>query len=612
MKSLNIFNKNIKLNFIFLTIIITIQIVEYLIIKPHIYQSDDIFYINSAFSILEGNFKFIPSVFNQRFGVFLPVCLFYQIFGVGPYTSTIFLLISAIISTVIIFILGNKIKAGVGILAAFIFACNPLTISSTVDLLPDKLCSTLILISTYYVFISVNDVNLEKEKIHGFLAALFLFLSVFVKEYIVFYLPFFLFICIKRYKSNPRFWNTFFLTSLVFIILFGLFYKMETGSFFYRLTAIESEHNTSLWSYYFSSNKILQDRILFGLYEFLLHNYEFAILIVFVIPVLIFKIKDVKEENLKFWIYNFIILFIIFQYGSTSLREYNPIPLLSRMFICLLPAMCILAAYTIQEIYYNKDKKWIYLMMDIALIGVLSYLPDYFISATNIILFFVGYLTLFLILLLSKKPQFRIALLIFPLIFMVAILISSIYRLPFFSMVGINVIYMFMILVVLFLSLLLPFPQLRVILLIFPIIYISVHFLLNQQSPVDNNEDLYKNYIGKLSDNSLVIMCSRNMVANKYYNFYNTNHLIFKNWDNLIKDSLTTKKYEKIYLFIDFKIVKYMNYRYSAYIPKFYYKIPKNWKPIKIYYKYYWDIKSNEKNIGLYRINSLKDFRGFY
>ena len=612
MKNLHIFNKNIKLNFIFLTIIITIQIIEYLIIKPHIYQSDDIFYINSAFSILDGNFKFIPSVFNQRFGVFLPVCLFYQIFGVGPYTSTIFLLISAITSTVIIFIIGNKIKASVGILAAFIFACNPLTVSSTVDLLPDILCSTLILISTYYLFITMNDNNLEKEKIHGFLSALFLFLSVFVKEYIVFYLPFFVFICIIRYKKNPRFWNTFFLTSSAFIILFGLFYKIETGSFLYRLTAIESEHNSSLWSYYFSSNKILQDRILFGLYEFFLHNTEFSVLIVFVIPVLIFKIRDIEEENLRFWIYNFIILFIIFQYGSTSLREYNPIPLKSRMFICLLPAMCILSAYTIQEIYYNKNKKWIYLMMNIAFIWVLSYLPEYFYFGTNLILFFVSYLTLFLILLLSKKPQYRITLLIFPLIFMCAVIISTIYRLHNFPIAGINFIYISMILVALFLSLLSPFPQLRVILLISPLIYISVHFLIYQKSPVNNTEDLYKNYIGKLNDNSLVLMCNRNITANKYFNFNNTNHLVFMDWSDAFKDSLKSSKNNGIYLYVDYEMVIFLNKSYNTYIPKFISNIPPNWQTKKIYYRNYGDLKLNEKGIGLYKVSSLKGFRDFY
>jgi hypothetical protein len=550
--------KNNNRNIVYLIGIIALQITAYFYIKPHIINSDDIAYINSALSMIEGSYKFTPSVFTQRFLVFLPVSLLYRLFGVNIYSSTVHLLMFAIFHTIIIYYLGNKIKNGMGILAALLFGLNPLTLFLTVELLPDLICSTFILVALYFLYSSEEDTKTNKKRFHGFLFSAFLFLSILAKENIMFYLPFFLFICIRSYRLNYKFWNTAFLTFAALILLLGLFYKMQTGYFFYKLSAIESEHNLSVWSYQYASGSSLLKRVIFGLYYLLLGDSSLVLLTVLIAP-LLFSIRNmIKEKSLRFWIYNFLFLLVIYQYGSTSLKSYNPIPLIPRMFFCLLPPMCLLAGYSMQEIISNKRNKWIYIMLITSAVSAMVCIQVYHLSKTTLICTLVIFTTSLL-----------------------AILVNN--------------------------------TRLKILILFFPVIFIFVYSANNLRTNTDITKETYDNYIGKLPYNSIVIMNDRSILANKYYNFNNSNQLMFIDWANIEKVSvLPSQKGKPVYLLIDYKEVQSLHVSYNEYIPKFINSRPSDWKAIKEYNLYDIVKKNNVKSLGLYKINSLEELRNNY
>jgi hypothetical protein len=550
--------KDSNRNILLLIGIVMLQIATYLYVKPHIVIADDIAYINRALSIFDGSYKFAPSVFSQRFLVFLPASLLYRLFGVNIYSSTAHLLIFAIIHTIIIYLLGNKIRNGLGILAALLFALNPLTLFLTIDLLPDLICDTFILLSIYFLYVAETDTEKSKKGFYGFLFSFFLFSSILAKEYIVLYLPFFLFMCVRSYKINYRFWNSTFLTLVSLVMILGLFYKIQTGSFFYRLSGIEIEHNINANSYYFASAATILHRVLFGSYRLLLGDFSFILLTVLIVPLLINIKYMIKEKALQFWIYNFIFLFIIFQYGSTSLKTYNPIPLEPRWFFILLPAMCILSGYAIQEILNNNSNKWIYIMMITSVISAMVCIGGYHASRINLIFALVVLSSTILILVFNRSRH-------------------------------------------------------KVIILLFPLIFIFIYSAKTYKAGTDITKDIYDNYIGQLGNNSIVVMNDLSISAHRYYNFNNTNHLMPINWENIVKDSMSsTLRDKQLYLLIDYNKVKFLHELYKTYIPEFVDNMPSNWKAIKEYYPSSVFQKENIKTLGLYKINSLEELRNNY
>jgi hypothetical protein len=60
----------------------------------------------------------------------------------------------------------------------------------------------------------------------------------------------------------------------------------------------------------------------------------------------------------------------------------------------------------------------------------------------------------------------------------------------------------------------------------------------NLRTNNDITKETYDNYIGKLPYNSIVIMNDRSILANKYYNFNNSNQLMFIDWANIEKVSV--------------------------------------------------------------------------
>ena len=82
--------------------------------------------------------------------------------------------------------------------------------------------------------------------------------------------------------------------------------------------------------------------------------------------------------------------------------------------------------------------------------------------------------------------------------------------------------------------------------------------------------------------------------------------VIFKDWDEIARDSLANNNFDNMYLFIDYDKVRFLNQSYNTYIPKFINDMPSNWTIIKEYrYSY-------GENIGLYKIDSLEGLRNSY
>jgi hypothetical protein len=154
--------------------------------------------------------------------------------------------------------------------------------------------------------------------------------------------------------------------------------------------------------------------------------------------------------------------------------------------------------------------------------------------------------------------------------------------------------------------------NLKLILLLFPVIFIFIYSVKNYPSSNDYTKNIYDNYIGRLEDKSLVVMNERSIFAKKYYNFYNSNHLTFINWEDITKDSLPAlKKDQQLYLLIDYNEEQSLHKYYNTYIPNFVNNTNPKWKVVKEYCPYA-IFKKENVILGLYKITSLEELREDY
>jgi len=339
--------------------------------------SDPWKYSLRAFEIFQ-NFDLGDSdVFNHRLAVTLPVAFIYAIFGVNIITTNLWPLCAALLVVLVVWtaLPDKKTK----LIGAFLCLTSVTLFQASAALFPDIIATALMALST---FILLNRKKFFKTSKIWFLtplaATFILFLAFLAKESAYWVLPLWFMAFIADFRHSDvdrvtifsRFYLPVFIIGAFFIVAYLVFCYVNWGDPLARFKSIEALTGHHLWSWDKASSWELIKRLTINPLYLLYIQYGVLTL------VLAFFSPFIAPQSIRPWIYYTISCLLFFWFGSTSFTHYEPMPLVPRMTLPLLPGLYILAACTVSRIStFFERKGWIRPSISISLILVLASIP---------------------------------------------------------------------------------------------------------------------------------------------------------------------------------------------------------------------------------------------
>ncbi|MGK0363542.1 MAG: hypothetical protein ACI85O_000589 [Saprospiraceae bacterium] len=323
--------------------------------SPGIFLGDEYIYAENSVNIAHGTFTNSGHHFDNRFGLLLPCALFVNIFGthysvffIVPFLSFVFLLgsLHQIIS---------KENRPVAFLVFLLLAFNPAFLRLSADVAVDLVMTAFM---TFAVFFTYHIRQRRFSEVSGgFGVAFTLFYAVFTKMTAIYCFPFFAFLLISDLskKQFSTFWSSLIAFSVLFYTLyFGAYYYL-TGDAFFRFNGFEVTHGSGdvvPWNYRNRPLKDLIERITIYPIAFFMFAPGFSLPIILgVFSICVGKWWK-KTGLVQYTTFYFIFITLAFWFGSSSLKQYNPVILVERMLLPLLPPATILVAL----LWTNKEK----------------------------------------------------------------------------------------------------------------------------------------------------------------------------------------------------------------------------------------------------------------
>jgi hypothetical protein len=219
-----------------LVIILALAVILRVIFFPGFFPSDQFSYSSSAINLAEGKWNIADDLFSTRWGLTIPTALFYWLFGVNEFSSTLWPMLCSLGTVMVAYLLGRRLAdEQTGLLAAIILAVFPLEIFYAGQLMADGPLGFWLLLSLY-CFLRGDSMGSKKSKRYSYLiSGMALGIAYATKQEAILVLPFFpLFALIRRRIDWQSGW-----LALGFCVIFGIefiaFYTV-TGDGLYRLT----------------------------------------------------------------------------------------------------------------------------------------------------------------------------------------------------------------------------------------------------------------------------------------------------------------------------------------------------------------------------------------
>ncbi|MBF0357593.1 MAG: glycosyltransferase family 39 protein [Magnetococcales bacterium] len=322
--------------------------------QPGFQASDDLAYAYAANNILHNKFQLAPGHFLNRFGVTVPTALSYSLFGVNNYSTVLWPIVCSLIMVVTLYFTTLRIfGVASAFFAAFLLAINPAQIKFAVHLGPDIVVSMALFLVVVTLYFARSDFSERSSALLGTLLSLFFYLAVLAKLTAVWVLPFLFLVFIRDMfnRQHLELWVWICSSAVLFgVVFFGLYY-IYTGDPLYRLTGIEQGVNlVARYSYQHKPAIELIKRLTVEPVAFLFKWPEVLILMVLAVPVT-FSSVVAQQKIVRYWLVFVLVVFAMFWFGSTSLSHYNPITMLPRMLLPILPALSILAGVVLAKVF---------------------------------------------------------------------------------------------------------------------------------------------------------------------------------------------------------------------------------------------------------------------
>jgi hypothetical protein len=366
---------------------------------------DDYAYSYFANEMAEGRFHPGESHFSHRIGMFAPLAVLYYFFGLNDHLTILWPLLCHLSGVFLVFFVFDKKDKGAAVAGALMAGLSFYPLFFCKELYPDTVVSCFGMASAFLLF-KVRD---RKEGYVWFFPLLFVcfvFEAFLAKETSLYFFPFYILLFIHDLlrKINLKFWMLTILFSLAFAFIYLAWYKINTGSFFYRFQAIQEGHYEFPGSYYQRSLTEYLPRLTYEPFLLLLHT-EMIIPVLMAIPAIgLLKLKEMSDlrKTESFWICLAVLILMMFWFSSTSLKFYNPIFLQGRMILMLVPPLGVLAGLGWKKI--NESTFWN--AMVAALFFVLAVCYYFFFSPQTALIYFLLALLLGSVY-LFRKQQFK-------------------------------------------------------------------------------------------------------------------------------------------------------------------------------------------------------------
>lgn len=337
---------------------------------------DDGEYARFAYQMAHGRFAIEgyagPPVFPLRLGVIFPTSLAFRLFGLSESSMVIYPLLLSLMGLLLSYVCaGVLFNHRVGLIAAALYAIAPIEIENATQLLPD-------LPATFYASLGVvvllffirSDVEHRPMLfLGGFIAGSAFGFSWLCKESI----SFFALTCVvlmvlnlkRSWKSGVVLWAGVASGSLLIFVGEVVFYGNLMGDFLFRFHEIERNYR-ELQKWFFtegsdfgwpegsSRTAALIKRLFIRGPEFILMNsfFLFLPLLGLLASLHAFYWKDRAFLLPAVWL---ISLFLMFNFSSSSVSSYTPLPLFNRYFYPLVFPSIVLTAGFFGKLMFSES-----------------------------------------------------------------------------------------------------------------------------------------------------------------------------------------------------------------------------------------------------------------
>jgi hypothetical protein len=308
------------------------------------YFYDDFEYAHAAYRQLEGSFILANDTFTHRLAFIFLISCAYALFGINDF-STVLLPAVSFFGTIVILFLYLRQQKPLSLYAVAITGLNSYFLFFIDKLTPDVLVTFLCLLAGIVAQMYRGNHPVKAGLFAGFL----LFAAFLTKETSMYLWPFFGFLVVVEWLQQTTYARPFaislLLTGVVCFACYFLLYQVYTGDLFYRFNSIMDNHYTHPESYFDKPFSYLLIRLSYAPWQMFIESG----LLVALLPGLVMAVSMIYHKRLNlhsrenFWSWFSMIFLLCFYFGSTSLRYYNPLNLLPRMYFPLLPPFAILA-----------------------------------------------------------------------------------------------------------------------------------------------------------------------------------------------------------------------------------------------------------------------------
>nr|CRH05420.1 Conserved membrane protein of unknown function [Candidatus Magnetococcus massalia] len=339
----------------------------YLLAGPAFYASDDLAYAQRAYDLLTGQYQLTAHSFDNRFGAFIPVVLPYALFGVDPYTTTLWPLVCSLILITLVYRIATRVwDQATGLLAALLLAFNPWQINASTILGVDLMMSLLLFLVAWAIYHARRAEGMMQRRVWLLVAALLLLSTMFTRLNFIWIFPFLAVVMghdlLKR--QHHRFWLEAVVVALLTLVAYFGFYEVVAGDALLRIHFLEGilEQQRQMGDHVARQYYILEGwqayakRLSYEPILLIMSRPGLLIVTLLALPLLwLWRPMQgwVKPGGMRlagYWLLYGMMMLGIYWFGTRSFSAYNLMDLKARYLLPILPPLALLAAMALRRL----------------------------------------------------------------------------------------------------------------------------------------------------------------------------------------------------------------------------------------------------------------------
>jgi len=336
--------------------------------------SDPWAYSQRAFGISKSGDFGGGHVFDHRLSVTLSTAFFYELLGVNIQTTNLASLFSCLLIIYTVWLALPDYRSKV--IGTFLCLTSIPLFKSSIALLPDIIATAFMALS-FQMLLFRRKVILQQATIYIPLIAVSALFTAFLAKLSAYWvLPLWIWAFASDLKSHEavvllrRFYLPAIITGLCLGISYLLFCSLTWDDPLSRLKAIQSLTGKHLWTWENTSTLVILKRLTVSPILMLISQYGVPILALACLSVFI------ASRSIRAWLYYALCCLLFFWFGSTSFTSYEPMPLVDRMTLPILPAVIVSAAYLTSQLVVSSSRPhWFNSYVPITFVILLTMIP---------------------------------------------------------------------------------------------------------------------------------------------------------------------------------------------------------------------------------------------